>query len=197
MLSVPLNQTWPLLFVTMTLVGSFLFWLITVDRWKAKSLNNQSQAGNGSTINGTDSLSAHQFAVRIDAQPLFEGQTLEGRRQAVSGIQCLQFLLESNCPEGCQIFWQPNSQLLLLLFPVSANSHLDPKEWHVRIQSLIEHWVEMFKISLSATSLKVTLGHKHEINGATLQGLFELKHFLFEGPGETGAREPFVANLSH
>ena len=153
----PLEQTWPLVIVTGSLGLLLLTWIITVDRWKNRELTQGMSLTPVRPRAVPDTIVPQNFALTVNTQPLFEGQKFGRADQALSSIQSLGFMLESNCPKGTQVLWQPGPQVICVLFPADSVAPQDERGIVVRIQQLINNWIEMFNVSLSAPSLRVTV----------------------------------------
>ena len=163
-----LPAAWPEVLFATSLSLTYLGWIITVDRWKTRELsrmaNPEPERGAEPVLTFND---VHDFALVVQTKPLFEGHHFGGHDQAMAAIQSLGFLLESNCPKGSQVLWQSHTKTLHLAFPNMTVGAGDVKGLHARIQTLIDNWIEMFNVALSAPSLRVsiaTASHLREPN---------------------------------
>lgn len=151
----PLANLAPELILVGALSMMLVMWIFTVDRWKNRQLATAITTASAPSLSIVPN---HEFTLLIHAHPLFEGQRFDSTSQAMGAIQTLGFLLESNCPKGSQVFWQQRQKILCLVFPAHSVTAADVMGLHARIQKMIDGWIEMFNVSLSAPSLRVSAG---------------------------------------
>lgn len=177
-------EAWPTLAVTGALTFLLITWIVSMDSWKIQTLaktpfppSSKSTAFNAETI--------HDFNLVINAQPLFEGQLLGNADQAMSAIRSLAFMLESNSPRGSQVLWLESRKSVCMFFPRHSVSTQDMEGLQARIQRLIDHWIEIFNVSISATTLRVKVGGPTD--GAMMESALTLGQPMPSRPKDTAA----------